>query len=86
MQLAQKVSWYVGIAFKKAKELESENSELKRMHADQAITIKDGKRCYFKKVVGPCAKKHAYYYLKVYYNASQRLICKTLHLCRSTLK
>jgi len=36
-------------------------------------------------VVGPCAKKHAYHYLKDNYNASQRLICKTLNLYRSTL-
>jgi len=38
-----------------------------------------------KKVVGPYAKRQAFYHLKDKYNASQRLICKTLNLYRSTL-
>lgn len=37
-------------------------------------------------MVRPCAKKQAFHYLKDKYNASQRLICKTLNLHRSTLR
>ena len=36
-------------------------------------------------MVGPCAKRQAFHHLKDKYDASQRLICKTLNLYRSTL-
>ena len=68
---------------RKLRELERENSELKKMVADLSL---DNRmlRCELEKMVSLAEKRRAAEYLQREHGASERRVCAVLALCRST--
>ena len=70
---------------KRSRQLEEENTRLKRMVAELSLGQADAQGCVIK-VVGPAAKKAAVGHLIQTHGASERRVCRLLQLHRSVAR